>query len=87
MSKIIFDDELDKRIEFHRRLANNTGPFIYTEADFRHYLFTLGLLDYEFRILPKRTGKPYKPYYSLQGEILVSRGGEILKDYSEGETA
>ena len=87
MSKIIFDDDQDKRIEYNRRLHNKTSGLIFSEADFRHYLFMLGLLEYESEILPKKTGKPYKLYYSLQGEILVGRGGEILKDYSEGKKA
>ena len=31
----------------------------------------LGLLEYEFKIQPKLTGKPYKPYYKLSGDDLV----------------
>jgi hypothetical protein len=63
------------------------GRSLFSESDFRRYLFTLGLLDYEYRILPEITGEPYKPYYSLQGEKLVSLDGEEIKDYSYEATA
>jgi len=82
MSYIAFDKDQDRQIEFYRRLCNKTGSFIFTEDDFRHYLFVLGLQDFEFRILPKRTGEPYRPYYSFKGEKLMGLDGEILKDYS-----
>ena len=85
MSYIAFTEEMDRQIEYYRHLANSTSPFIYTEDDFRHYLFVLGLQDLSFRILPKRTGKPYKPYYSFKGKKLMGLDGEILKDYSEGK--
>jgi hypothetical protein len=74
MSKIAFDDEMDRRIEFNRIEGNSQME----ESDFRHYLFTLGLLRYEFDILPQSTGKPYKAYYSIQGEKVVGRSGEVL---------
>ena len=83
MSKIYFDEETDRRIEFERLMCNshkmmddkgNDVTFTFTENDFRHYIFRLGLLDYEDRIiLPKQTGKPYKPYYFIQGEEVICR--------------
>jgi len=68
MSKIYFDDDTDRRIEFDRLLCNSwkEGGYIFEEEEFRRYIFLLGLMDFEFRILPEMTGKPYKPYYSLQ---------------------
>jgi len=86
MSKIIFDNEDDRRIEYNRLKMNihnaKKGQGLFSESDFRRFLFTLGLMDCEYRILPEITGEPYKPYYSLQGEKLVSLDGEEIKDYS-----
>jgi len=76
MSGIVFSKETDRRIEFDRLLCNSRkkeGGLIYTEGDFRHYIFRLGLLDYESRILPKQTGKPYKPYCFIRGENVLCR--------------
>jgi len=87
MSKIAFDNQTDRRIEFNRLMKNahaeKTGASSFSESDFRHYLFMLGLLQFEYSILPELTGKPHKPYYSLQGEKLVGSDREIIKDYSE----
>jgi len=77
MSNIIFDNEDDRRIEYNRLQMNirneKEGKYIFSEREFRHYLFNLGLMDYEYRILPKITGEPYKPYYYIQGEEVKER--------------
>ena len=76
MSKIYFDEETDRRIEFDRLMCNShrkEGDYIFKEGDFRHYIFRLGLMDFEDRILPKQTGKPYQPYYFIQGEEVICR--------------
>jgi hypothetical protein len=80
MSKIYFDEKTDRRIEFDRLLCNSRkkeGDRIFTEGDFQHYIFMLGLMDYESRILPKQTGKPYKPYYFIQGEEVICRSEPV----------
>ena len=81
MSKIIFDNEDDRRIEYNRLKMNihhaKKEQELFSESQFRHYIFMLGLLDYEYRILPKITGKLYKPYYYIQGEEVKERGDDI----------
>jgi hypothetical protein len=80
MSKIIFDEELDRCIEFYRSKANSReGGFVFTEDVFRHLLFIIGLTHYEEKILPKLTGEPYKPYYYTQGKK--------IRNLSNGATA
>jgi len=76
MSSIAFNEELDRRIEYNRRLHNQPGSLILTEADFRHYIFMLGLLEYEFTFIPKMTGKSYKPYCHLQSDEVKTRNEE-----------
>jgi hypothetical protein len=83
MSKIVFDDNLDRRIEFARIKSNRQKEkegrgLLFTESDFRHHLFMLGLMEYEFRILPEITGEPYKPYYSIQEENVIDQSGEVV---------
>jgi len=76
MSKIYFDEETDKRIEFDRLMGNShkkEGEYIFTKEDFRLYIFRLGLMDFESRIFPELSGKPYKPYYFIQGEEVICR--------------
>ncbi len=81
MSKITFDNEDDRRIEYNRLKMNihnaKKGQELFSESNFRYYLFTLGLMDYEYRILPKITGEPYKPYYYIQGEEVKERGEAV----------
>jgi hypothetical protein len=50
----------------------------FTTGDFFHYLFMLGILDYEYRIEPELAGKPYKPFYSTSKKNVVSRSGEVM---------
>jgi len=77
MSKIIFDDEDDRRIEYNRLKMNihneKKGRGLYSESQFRRYLFTLGLMQYEYKILPELTGEPYKAYYYIQGDEVKAR--------------
>ena len=75
MSKIYFDEDDDRRIEFNRLMHNSHDKdgYSFGEGEFRRYIFMLGLLDFEGRILPKMTGKPYKPYYFIQGEEVLCR--------------
>jgi len=86
MSSIVFSEETDKRIEFDRLMCNsrkmmddegNDVSYTFSESEFRLYLFRLGLMDFESRILPKTTGKPYKPYYFIQGEEVICRSEPI----------
>ena len=46
----------------HDNESKNPHTLKMTETDFFNHIFMLGLLDYEYRIQPKITGKPYKPY-------------------------
>ena len=77
MRKIIFDNEDDRRIEYNRLKGNihheKKGQRLYSENSFRRFLFMLGLMDYEYRILPEITGESYKPYYYIQGEEVKER--------------
>ena len=82
MSKIVFDEETDRRIEFNRlmwnshRMTSDEGIDVsstFTENQFRHYIFRLGLLDFEGRIFPELSGKPYEPYFFIQGEEVLCR--------------
>jgi hypothetical protein len=88
MIKLYFDSEMDKRIEYSRNKGNaHKGPegvkgYVFTESEFCHYLFILGLLQYESEILPKQTGEPYKPYYFIKGDEVYCRSDAV-----QGETA
>jgi len=82
MSSIVFSEETDRQIEFDRfmwnshRMTSDEGiddSSTFTKNDFRHYIFRLGLLDFESRIFPELSGKPYKPYFFIQGEEVICR--------------
>ena len=63
MSIISLHPDIAERVETARQVFNDRETiYKYTEKDFLHYIFMLGLLDYEMRIQPAFTGKPYKPY-------------------------
>jgi hypothetical protein len=53
MSKIIFDEELDRRINRARLAGDMHG---YTIAEFTNYLLDIGLTKYEKSILPLEQG-------------------------------
>jgi len=78
MSNIIFNKEDDRHIEYNRLKMNihieKEGKHIFSESEFRHYIFMLGLMRFEDKVLPELTGKPYEPYYYIQGEEIKERG-------------
>jgi len=63
MSVLSLHPDIAERVETARQIFNSRGGFTeHTEKDFLHYIFMLGLLEYEYRIQQKITGEPYKPY-------------------------
>jgi hypothetical protein len=77
--------EIAERAETVRLAMNNCKSITpnfpnhnFTKDEFNHYLFMLGLLQCEFEILPRLTGKSYKPYYSIQEEDVISQSGEVM---------
>jgi hypothetical protein len=63
MSVLSLHPDIADRVETARHIFNSREVnYKHTENDFLHYIFMLGLLEYELRIQPTITGKPYKPY-------------------------
>jgi len=62
MSILSLHPDIAERVETARQINNSKPGLAFTEKDFLHHIFMLGLLDYEYRIQPKITGKPYKAY-------------------------
>jgi len=56
--------EYNKYIEADPR-KKEIGFRTESPSQFNIHIFMLGLLDFEFRVLPKLTGKKYKPYCDL----------------------
>jgi len=75
---ITLPKETIERVEAARHSYNNESRPDFTskqtEEDFKYYIFMLGLLDYEYRIQPKITGKPYKAYKAKGKMNLTDRG-------------
>jgi hypothetical protein len=79
---LYIDPDKEKRImslfQTHKEHEKDTFRYSMTEGDFFHYILMLGILDFEYRIEPKLTGKPYKPFYSTSKKNVVSRSGEVM---------
>jgi hypothetical protein len=75
MSHIAFNQEQDRRIEYARLAIKRETPM--SKDDFRHFIFTLGLLEYESRIIPHKTKKPYVPYYFIKGEDVFCKADAL----------
>jgi len=62
-----------ERAEFVRHAINNIpGGHVFTERDFNHTVFLVGLIKYELQILPDLTGIEYKPYYLRKSPNLIT---------------
>jgi hypothetical protein len=77
MSHIVFNKETDRRIEYNRLAIEGEKPM--SENNFRHWIFMLGLLHYEEKVVPKKTGKPYVPYYFIKGEDVFCKADALPK--------
>ena len=62
MSILSLHPDIAERVETARQINNSKPGLAFTEKDFLHHIFILGLLDYEYRIQPKITGKSYKVF-------------------------
>ena len=64
MSVLSLHPDIAERVETARQINNSNPGLTFTEKDFLHHIFMMGLLEWEFRIQPKIKGKPYKAYKS-----------------------